>query len=63
MTDMGKMRCSVRAATLRKRLAKGLRYANAKRGLRPQLPRLCDRSILLVRQIPINVGWAKPSHP
>ncbi|NEO45931.1 MAG: hypothetical protein F6K55_18095 [Moorea sp. SIO4A3] len=24
-------------------VAKGLRYANAKRGLWPQLPRLCDR--------------------
>ncbi|NEO50887.1 MAG: hypothetical protein F6K55_45135 [Moorea sp. SIO4A3] len=30
-------------ATLRKRLAKGRPYANAKRGLWPQLPRLCDR--------------------
>ncbi|NEO43665.1 MAG: hypothetical protein F6K55_05825 [Moorea sp. SIO4A3] len=39
---MHPVRCSVGAATLRKRLAKGLRYANAKRGLRPQLPRLCD---------------------
>ncbi|NEQ79654.1 MAG: hypothetical protein F6K26_05130 [Moorea sp. SIO2I5] len=25
-------------------VAKGLRYANAKRGLWPQLPRLCDRA-------------------
>ncbi|NEP29550.1 hypothetical protein [Moorena sp. SIO3I6] len=32
-------------------MAKGLRYANAKRGLWPQLPRLCDRELLEIRTV------------
>ncbi|NEQ63627.1 MAG: hypothetical protein F6K53_42515 [Moorea sp. SIO4A1] len=44
------MRLAVGHATLRKRLANGLRYANAKGGLWPQLPRLCDWPLATLRE-------------